>query len=526
MKYIREVEFEQIGFDGHIVFQGKDGPVHLIEWTRIILDEAHIVRNYKSKTSQAISCLKGTYRWALTGTPIHNKELDIFALLVFLRCSPFDKYLVWCRWIDNKTVAGTQRMNMLMKSLMLRRTKDQLISKGSLISLPTRNEHCVVLDLDDLEQSVYDQILITSNIMYLFVFLGNSYMVMVGLAGVIAWLSADSVGCTCYTSTQKNLFAKFLDQHAERNAEKLGIEGASIRLTNFTPISKIWSNPLKPGSASAALKKFQENSDVKSHHIFVLLLRLRQICCHPALIQSMVEAEDYRDGGIVDETGLDIDLVSQLNGIKLVTEEEAVEEVSSKDEFMKNPLTLKNPIFKKERPSTKLKALLQCLEEKVLSGKDKAVVVSQWTSMLDIIGIYLKKRKIKYCLLSGSVPLKDRMDIIDSINNNERGPKVLLLSLQAGGVGLNLVGANHLLLVDLHWNPQLEAQACDRIYRVGQKKGVHIYRFVCKHTVEQKIQELQEKKLSLADSVLTGAKNPHGNKLTMEDLKTLFSLRF
>ncbi|KAG8239005.1 hypothetical protein J437_LFUL005062 [Ladona fulva] len=138
----------------------QDGPIHLVNWTRIILDEAHVVRNCKSKTSQAVICLKGTYRWALTGTPIHNKELDLFALIVFLRCSPFDRILVWRRWVDNKTAAGAQRMNMLMKSLMLRRTKDQLKTKGSLTCLPSREEHYTKIDLDNLEQMVYDQILV------------------------------------------------------------------------------------------------------------------------------------------------------------------------------------------------------------------------------------------------------------------------------------------------------------------------------------------------------------------------------
>ncbi|KAG8238767.1 hypothetical protein J437_LFUL018640 [Ladona fulva] len=240
----------------------------------------------------------------------------------------------------------------------------------------------------------------------------------------------------------------------------------------------------------------------------------------------MLEAEECKDVGIVDDSGLDADLVSQVNQIKLLDhEEEEGEEEMKMDDLMKNPLSMKNPVFNRERPSSKLSALLQCLEENVISQEDKAVVVSQWTSMLELIALHLKKRKIRHRTLSGAVPLKERMDIIESFNNSERGPKILLLSLKAGGVGLNLVGGNHLLLVDLHWNPQLEAQACDRIYRVGQKKSVHIYRFVCNHTVEEKIHELQEKKLSLADSVLTGVKNPQGSKLTMEDLKTLFSLK-
>jgi len=89
-------------------------------------------------------------------------------------------------------------------------------------------------------------------------------------------------------------------------------------------------------------------------------------------------------------------------------------------------------------------------------------------------------------------------------------------------VGLNLIGANHLLLLDLHWNPQLEAQAQDRIYRVGQKKDVIIYKFMCVDTVEQRIKALQDKKLELANGVLTGS--TVSSKLTIDDLKGLFGM--
>ena len=101
----------------------------------------------------------------------------------------------------------------------------------------------------------------------------------------------------------------------------------------------------------------------------------------------------------------------------------------------------------------------------------------------------------------------------------------MLLSLAAGGVGLNLVGANHLFLLDMHWNPQLEAQACDRIYRVGQKRNVTIHKFFCEDTVESRIADLQNKKMDLANSVLTGAKRTSANKLTLDDLKMLFGLK-
>lgn len=101
--------------------------------------------------------------------------------------------------------------------------------------------------------------------------------------------------------------------------------------------------------------------------------------------------------------------------------------------------------------------------------------------------------------------------------------QVMLLSLTAGGVGLNLIGGNHLFLIDLHWNPQLEMQAQDRIYRVGQRKDVNIYKFMAVGTIEERIKNLQENKLAIADSMLTGNKI-QSSKLTLSDLKMLFNM--
>merc|ERR1712173_194071 len=144
--------------------------------------------------------------------------------------------------------------------------------------------------------------------------------------------------------------------------------------------------------------------------------------------------------------------------------------------------------------------------------------------MLNILKNHVKEMGFKVCEINGQIQVKSRGAIVEDFNREGAGAQVMLLSLAAGGVGLNLVGANHLFLLDMHWNPQLEAQACDRIYRVGQTKEVTIHRFLCEDTVESRILQLQTKKLDLANNVLTGAKRTGGNRLTFDDLKMLFGL--
>ncbi|XP_014614738.1 PREDICTED: LOW QUALITY PROTEIN: transcription termination factor 2-like, partial [Polistes canadensis] len=113
-----------------------------IHLKRIILNEAHCIRNHDSQASQASQAVCGLLankRWTRTETPIQNKKMDLYSLLKFLKCSPFDDIRVWKRWVNNKNVAGHQRLATLMKSLMLRRTKQELQAQGALESLPNKN---------------------------------------------------------------------------------------------------------------------------------------------------------------------------------------------------------------------------------------------------------------------------------------------------------------------------------------------------------------------------------------------------
>lgn len=133
-----------------------------MEWNRVILDEAHYVRNHKSKACIAVCGVSAKYRWALSGTPIQNKELDLYAILKFLKCSPFDDLQVWRRWVDNKNDAGKQRLVTIMKTIMLRRTKQELQAKGTLDSLPDKFIDIIEIEMDRDETLPYQKILLFS----------------------------------------------------------------------------------------------------------------------------------------------------------------------------------------------------------------------------------------------------------------------------------------------------------------------------------------------------------------------------
>lgn len=197
-------------------------------------------------------------------------------------------------------------------------------------------------------------------------------------------------------------------------------------------------------------------------HVLEALLRLRQAACHPALLNRGEEEEAY----------------------------------------------------------AKLEFLIPHLTELVAEGH-KSLVFSQFTSMLSIVRQHLDKAGIEYEYLDGQT--RDRQAHVKRFQEDD-DCKVFLISLKAGGLGLNLTAADYVFLLDPWWNPAVEAQAIDRAHRVGQTRTVFAYRMICRDTVEEKIAELQKKKRDLADAILDGADQKSILKdLSVEDLELLLS---
>lgn len=215
----------------------------------------------------------------------------------------------------------------------------------------------------------------------------------------------------------------------------------------------------------------------------------------------------------------EVDLIKQLENLAI--DDENDEETAR---FSAKLMSTYNPIFNLESPSSKIKIVMKYFMENVQKTGEKAIFVSQWSSVLKLFESQLRNASVRFVSLTGEIPVKNRGEIIAKFNKeHSQAPQVMLLSLTAGGVGLNLSAANHLFMIDCHWNPQLENQAQDRIYRVGQKRVVHLYKFITVESIEERIKKLQQKKLDLANAVLTGAKNI-GSKLTIQDLRSLFEV--
>ena len=196
--------------------------------------------------------------------------------------------------------------------------------------------------------------------------------------------------------------------------------------------------------------------------ILTVLLRLRQVCCHLGLVEDSQNAE---------------------------------------------------------RPSGKMEHLLQILDE-AMSGGHRVLVFSQFVKMLGILRDELKTRGVPYCYLDGAS--KDRMEQVQRFNNDPSVP-VFLISLKAGGAGLNLTGADEVVHFDPWWNPSVEDQATDRAHRIGQKNTVYSLRLITANTIEERVLQMQRRKRAIIDSVVGGDEQTM-SKLTWADVQKLLDI--
>ena len=168
--------------------------------------------------------------------------------------------------------------------------------------------------------------------------------------------------------------------------------------------------------------------------------------------------------------------------------------------------------------TTKIQILLDQIDE-IKTGQNRMLIFSQFTSFLELVRKKLDERHEPYLYLDGNVSLKQREMLVKRFQNGEC--PLFLISLKAGGLGLNLTGANYVIHLDPWWNPAIEQQATDRAYRIGQERNVTVYRLIAQHTIEEKIVRLHHSKRDLADSLLEGA--DLAGKLTEKELMDMLT---
>ncbi|CAN6272882.1 unnamed protein product [Urochloa humidicola] len=470
----------------------ENGALYSVHWFRIVLDEAHMIKSSKSLISLAAAALTADRRWCLTGTPIQNNLEDLYSLFRFLRVEPWRNWALWNKLVQKPYEEGDERglklVQSILKPIMLRRTKNSTDKEGRpILNLPPANIEVKYCDLSKAEKDFYEALFRRSKVKF--------------------------------------------DQFVEQGKV----------LHNYASILE-------------------------------LLLRLRQCCDHPFLVMSRGDTQEFADlnklakrflrGGdgpvdgdsCVPSRAYIEEVVQELQKgegecpICLEAFEDAVltpcahrlcrecllsswrsataglcpvcRKSMSKQDLITAPTDsrFQVDVDKNWVESSKISAILQELEVLRSSGA-KSIVFSQWTAFLDLLQIPLSRNNISFARLDGTLNLQQREKVIKEFSE-DRGILVLLMSLKAGGVGINLTAASNAFVMDPWWNPAVEEQAVMRIHRIGQTKTVSIKRFIVKGTVEERMEAVQARKQRMISGALT---DQEVRTARIEELKMLFS---
>ncbi|XP_038719249.1 DNA repair protein RAD5B-like isoform X1 [Tripterygium wilfordii] len=473
---------------------GECSIYHMVDWYRVVLDEAHTIKSWKTQGAQAAFTLSSHCRWCLTGTPLQNNLEDLYSLLCFLHVEPWCNWAWWNKLIqrpyENNDPRGLRLVKAILRPLMLRRTKDTVDKEGRpILVLPPIDIKIIECEQSEAEHDFYDA-----------------------------------------------LFRR-----------------SKVQFDQFVAQGKVLHNYA---------------------NILELLLRLRQCCNHPFLVMSRADSQQYADLNKLARRFVEVNFESSTPRQGAPTQayiEEVVEDIRRGEnkecpiclEYADDPVltpcahrmcreclltSWRTPItglcpicrtlLKKTelitcpteskfrvdvernwKESSKVSKLLECLEKIKRSGSgEKSIIFSQWTSFFDLLEIPLQRRGIGFLRFDGKLVQKQRERVLKEFSEtNEK--MVLLMSLRAGGVGLNLTVASNVFLMDPWWNPAVEEQAIMRIHRIGQKRRVHVRRFIVKDTVEERMQQVQARKQRMIAGALT---DEEVRSARIEELKMLF----
>ncbi|KAL6069758.1 E3 ubiquitin-protein ligase SHPRH [Balamuthia mandrillaris] len=478
----------------------NQSPLQAIHWRRIVLDEGHSIKSRKTRQARAAFNLSADIKWCLSGTPIQNKLEDLYSIVHFLGVHPFSNWDTWNAVIVRPMRAddprGYQRLQALVGTLSLRRTKDQMDKTGRpLVVLPSKTVLQVDVTLSDEERQLYDAM--ASEGKQLFQSYIKAGTLLKNYAHVLEMLLRLRQVC-CHA----NLSIAAMNEKKEQERSANDLDNAKNRR-----LLAILMDCIGEESCCICLNPIPAVDAVITHcaHMF----------CRPCISQAMernptcplcrsnltpaniLRAPVPELGGSVASGSADADGAERLDSGLIYVD------VSN------------------WKPSSKVIRLLE--EIKMIMGQDpttKSVIFSQWTSFLDYLHYPLEANGIRSVRLDGRMTHQQREEAMKQFGTDP-DVHVLLISLKAGGVGLNLTCASVVFMMDPWWNPAAEEQAMDRIHRLGQTKPVRCIRFIVKDSVEEQMLKLQEKKKLMLQGAFGKKTAKELQELRISDLKLL-----
>ncbi|PWN26650.1 hypothetical protein BDZ90DRAFT_241850 [Jaminaea rosea] len=447
-------------------------PLFKARWLRIILDEAHNIKNHTTK--QALACFelarRSHSRWCLTGTPLQNNAMEMFSLIHFLGIPPFDDYAHFKEKIadplkssnQNRVNWGMKRLCVVLQSILLRRTKDTKLDGKPLLTLPDRVVEVVSEPFDnEAERAFYK-----------------------------SWEDQARRNL----DREKNHIGKLLLLLRMRQATS---HPSLVTKSINVDADALPANPINVDDDN------DNDNDDSGDELADLMKSMRVDKAKCARCQCVLDEDN---SGNSDAHCLEC---------RHILADEA-----------------RRQLDWTQLGSTKLRIMLRLLDriDTESHGKEKTIIFSQFTTFLDLVELALRREGRQFVRYDGSMSAPKREVALETIRaeggggGGRGGTRIILISFKAGSTGLNLTCCSRVLLMDLWWNPMLEEQGMDRAHRVGQTRAVRMYKICIEDTVEQRILALQEKKRELSRAALEGSKlKKGGNKLSLKELMYLFN---
>ncbi|KAF8153019.1 SNF2 family N-terminal domain-containing protein [Crassisporium funariophilum] len=436
----------------------KKSALYHVKWWRIVLDEAHNIKNVKTKGAAACCELQSKFRWCLTGTPMQNNVTELYSLIKFLRIKPLSVWDTFNEQIAKPVNSGRgasramKRLQVVLKQIMLRRRKDQVLNGKPLIQLPKRTVNVISCEFDPSEEVFYNS----------------------------------------------------LENRMEDVIEKLMEQGKSNYMSVLLLLLRLRQACNHPILVADDYKKDADAVDPK------------------AVAKGKDDNDVDPDDLVAAFGQMGVTRKCQMCTIELHSSNTGEGEWNTHCRNCAPLAIKAKRDERERPSSAKIRMILKLLKDidERSDCEEKTIIFSQFTSMLNLIEPFLAEKGVKYVRYDGSMNTKDREASLAMIKSSA-STRVILISFKAGSTGLNLTACNNVILVDLWWNPALEDQAFDRSHRFGQTRDVNIFKLKIDGTVEDRILLLQDKKRALAAAALSGDKIKN-MRLGMEDLLALF----
>ncbi|GMJ14659.1 SNF2-RING-HELICASE-LIKE 4, embryo sac development arrest 16 [Hibiscus trionum] len=529
-----------------LLLDSASRPLARVGWFRIVLDEAQSIKNHKTQVARACWGLRAKRRWCLSGTPIQNAIDDLYSYFRFLRYDPYAAYKSFCSSIkipiSRNPAKGYPKLQAILQTIMLRRTKGTLLDGKPIINLPPKVIELKKVEFTKGERDFYTRLESYSRAQ--FKEYAAAGTVKQNYVNILLMLLRLRQAC------DHPLLVRGFDSNSSRKssietAKKLPQEKLTFLLSCLSSLELcgICNDP--PEDVVVAICGHVFCNQCISEHLTGDDKQCPTKKCKVQLNASSVFTNTTLNSSVCEQPGQD--KPRDCSGSKVVEvigpcSDDSLYDSSKIKAALKVLKSLAKPQDHSLRssgcsegssdlhsgdslnglPDEKDLVMGESLNDSCNVPGEKAIVFSQWTRMLDLFEACLKSSSIQYRRLDGTMSVAARDKAVKDFKTLPE-VTVMIMSLKAASLGLNMVAACHVLLLDLWWNPTTEDQAIDRAHRIGQTRPVSVLRLTVKDTVEDRILALQQKKRKMVASAFgedeTGGRQ---TRLTVEDLEYLF----